>query len=186
MRRRLPAAHAAEQPRARILKATPAQLATLAPLAGLSPERLAELAEATALERAERGATRSPGAAAGQSVFLLAGEMLLNFQGGGTLVVVGGSDETRMALNRRKERIARARAITDVDLLVIDDDMLDILATWDQVAGVDPESSAVRALERRVLARQPARRRLRAAARGAHRRAAAALRARSRQTRRDP
>ncbi|HWM43030.1 MAG TPA: cyclic nucleotide-binding domain-containing protein [Burkholderiales bacterium] len=144
MRRRVPAAHAAKQPRARILKATPAQLAKLAPLAGLSPERLAELAEATALERAERGADPLAGRGAGQSVFLLAGETLLNFQGGGTLVVVGGSDETRMALNRRKERIARARAITDVDLLVIDDDTLDILATWDQLAGVDPESSAVR------------------------------------------
>jgi CRP-like cAMP-binding protein len=60
--------------------------------------------------------------------------MLLGFQGGGTLVVVGGSDETRQALNRRKERVARAKAITDVDLLIVDDELLDILATWDQVA----------------------------------------------------
>jgi len=135
MRRRLPAAHAAEQPRARILNATPEQLAALAPLAGLSRERLAELAGVAVLERAPRGvdplAGRSP---AKQSVFLIAGEVLLSFQGGGTLVVVGGSDETRQAINRRKERLARARAITDVDLLVLEDDLLDILATWDQVA----------------------------------------------------
>ena len=67
-------------------------------------------------------------------MFLLAGEVLLSFEAGGTLVVVGGSDETRHALNRRKETVAEARAITDVDLLVLEDDLLDILATWDQVA----------------------------------------------------
>ena len=65
---------------------------------------------------------------------LLAGEVLLGFEAGGTLVVVGGTEETRQALNRRKERVARARAITDVDLLVVEDELLDVLATWDQVA----------------------------------------------------
>ena len=109
------------------------QLGALAPLAGLSRERLGELAEVTLVERAARGIDPLAGRSAEQSVFLLAGEVLLHFEGGGTLVVVGGSDETRHALNRRKERLARARAITDVDLLVLDDDLLDILATWDQV-----------------------------------------------------
>jgi len=135
MRRRVPPAHAAEQPCPGILKPTPQQLAALAPLAGLSRERLAELADVAQIERAARGSDPLSGRLQGeQSVFLLAGEMLLVLQGGGTLVVVGGSDETRQALNRRKERVARARAITDVDLLVVDDELLDILATWDQVA----------------------------------------------------
>ena len=151
MRGRLPAAHAAKQPRARILKATPEQLAKLAPLAGLSPERLAELAEATAIERAARGADPLAGRAEGQSVFLLAGETLLSFQGGGTLVVVGGSDETRMALNRRKERIARARRSPTSTCWCIEDETLDILATWDQLAGVDPEEH--RAVRRSIAAR---------------------------------
>jgi len=115
-------------------RATPQQLGALAPLAGLSPQRLAELADVALLERAARGADPFLGRGAEQSVFLLAGEVLLAFQGGGTLVVVGGSEETRYALNRRKDRVARAKAITDVDLLVVDDDLLDILATWDQVS----------------------------------------------------
>ena len=135
MRRCVPAAHAAKQPRPGILNASPDQLAALAPLAGLSRERLAELSEVAAIERAPRGADPFSGRTlAKQSVFLLAGELLLSFQAGGTLVVVGGSEETRHALNRRKETVARARAITDVDLLVLEDDLLDILATWDQVA----------------------------------------------------
>jgi len=135
VRGRLPAAHAAKQPRPGILNATPEQLAALAPLAGLSRERLAELAEVAVIERAARGADPLSGRAlAKQSIFLLAGEVLLSFEGGGTLVVVGASEETGHALNRRKESVARARAITDVDLLVLEDELLDILATWDQVA----------------------------------------------------
>ncbi|MCD6043849.1 MAG: putative transcriptional regulator, Crp/Fnr family [Burkholderiales bacterium] len=111
------------------------QLGALAPLAGLSRERLTELAEVALVERAPRGSDPLAVRGAGRElVFLLQGEMLLGFQGGGTLVVVGGSDETRQALNRRKERVARAKAITDVDLLIVDDELLDILATWDQVA----------------------------------------------------
>ena len=134
MRGGVPPAHAAEQPRPGILKATAQQLAALAPLTGLSPERLAELAEVAQVERALRGADPFAGRTGKDSVFLLSGEVLLSFQGGGTLVVVGGSEETRHALNRRKDSVARAKAITDVDLLVIEDDLLDVLATWDQVA----------------------------------------------------
>lgn len=146
MRRELPAAHAAEQPGAGILKPTPAQLATLAPLAGLSPERLAEFAEAAQLEHVARGTDPLAGRPSGHSMFLVAGEVMLSFQGGGTLVVVGGTSETRQALNRRRERVARAKAISDIDLLVVDDEMLDILATWDQVASAGPEGTIARAL----------------------------------------
>src|SRR5882724_11866993 len=42
-----------------------------------------------------------------QSVFLLQGELLVVFQGGGTLVVVGGTEDARHALNRQKQKVAR-------------------------------------------------------------------------------
>ncbi len=116
-------------------RATPEQLAMLAPLAGLSPERLAELAEVAVVERAMRGSDPiKPRLNGPQSIFLLQGELLLAFEGGGTLVLVGGTEETRQALNRHKRLVTRAKAITDVDLLKVDDEVLDILATWDQVA----------------------------------------------------
>ena len=41
-------------------------------------------------------------------------------------MVVGGSGEARHALNRRRQPVARAKAITDVELLALDDEMLDI------------------------------------------------------------
>ncbi len=125
-------------------RATPEQLASLAPLAGLTRERLAELADVAAVERAPRGSDpMKDRPKATQSVFLLQGELLVVFQGGGTLVVVGGTEDARHALNRQKQKVVRTKAITDVDLLAVDDEVLDILATWDQVAaaGTDSDSS---------------------------------------------
>jgi len=124
-------------------RATPEQLASLAPLAGLARERLAELADVAAVERAPRGSDplkERPKAT--QSVFLLQGELLVVFQGGGTLVVVGGTEDARHALNRQKQKVVRTKAITDVDLLAVDDEVLDILATWDQVAAAGTESDS--------------------------------------------
>src|SRR3954467_14956911 len=102
------------------LRATTQQLATLAPLAGMSRERLAELAEVAVVERAARGSDPLKGRLqAAQSIFRLAGELLRDFEGGGTLVVVGGSEDTFQALNRQKQKVGRTKAITDVDLLAI-------------------------------------------------------------------
>jgi CRP-like cAMP-binding protein len=120
---------------ASLTRPRPDQLAALAPLAGLSAGRLAELAQVAVVERARRGSDPLQDRLQGpQSVFLLAGELLLAFEGGGTLVVVGGSDEARQALNRQGVGLARSKAITDVDFVMLDDEVLDILATWDQVA----------------------------------------------------
>jgi CRP-like cAMP-binding protein len=115
-------------------RATPEQLAVLAPLGALSAERLRELAEVATLEHAARGT--DPLAAhkgAQRSVFLLRGEVLLMFEGGGTLVVVGGTGDGRLPLNRRPTPIARARAINDAELIALDDEVLDILVTFGQV-----------------------------------------------------
>jgi CRP-like cAMP-binding protein len=120
---------------ASLTRPRPDQLGALAPLAGFSAERLVELAQVAVVERGHRGGDPLQDRLEGsQSVFLLAGELMLAFEGGGTLVVVGGSDEARVALNRQRQRVARSKAITDVDLVMLDDEVLDILATWDQVA----------------------------------------------------
>jgi rhodanese-related sulfurtransferase len=121
-----------------VTKATAAQLANLAPLAGLAPERLAELAEVAVVERVRRGADPLKGRTT-QSVFLLQGELLVAWDGGGTLVVVAGTEEARQPLNRQSYAAARSKAITDVDIVAIDDEMLDILSTWDGVTGGNGE-----------------------------------------------
>jgi len=118
-------------------RATAEELAALAPLAGLAKNRLAELADVSVVERAERGSAVLGSPQPGRSAFLLRGELLLAFQGGGTVVLVGGTGEGCHALNRSRAPIQRAKAITDVDILVLDDEMLDTLATWDQAVKAD-------------------------------------------------
>jgi rhodanese-related sulfurtransferase len=123
-------------------RATPAQLAALAPLAALPAERLAELAEIAFVERVPRGSDPLHGRAQrAQSLFLLQGELLLAFHGGGTQVVVGGTEDARVAVNRT--RVLRAKAITDVDLIALDDEVLDIIATWHQVASGSGQLSPI-------------------------------------------
>jgi CRP-like cAMP-binding protein len=140
--------------------ATAEQLGALAPLAGLSRDRLAELADMALIERAPRGSDPLKGREPGRSVFLLQGELLLAFDGGGTLVVVGGTGEGCHALNRRRQAVVRSKAITDVDLLALDDDMLDTLATWDQAVRGDARfvtgAFALSSLRNGALAQLPA------------------------------
>ncbi|HLS85787.1 MAG TPA: cyclic nucleotide-binding domain-containing protein [Burkholderiales bacterium] len=130
-----------------VQRPTAEQLAGLAPLAGLSSERLAELTEVAVLERAARGTDPLKAKAkAAQSVFLLSGELLVAYEGGGTLVLVGGTEETRQALNRQERPLARTKAITDVDLVALDDEVLDILSSWDQAAGGEEGDTDARML----------------------------------------
>ena len=131
------------QARPPVQRATPEQLSILAPLGAMSAQRLRELADVALVERAARGSdplTAYKGA--GHSVFLLRGEILLCYEGGGTLVVVGGMGDGRHALNRRAAKIARTRAISDVELLIVEDEALDILVTFDQVAAGDAASGS--------------------------------------------
>ncbi|MGE0874143.1 MAG: cyclic nucleotide-binding domain-containing protein [Burkholderiales bacterium] len=114
---------------------TPAQLACLDPLSSLPADRLEELARLAVVERVERGANPFASQPRGAgAVFLLRGELLLVFGSGGTQVIVGGTDDARYAVNRRQAPLARGKAITDVDIVAIDDEALDIVVTWDQVA----------------------------------------------------
>ncbi len=110
------------------------QLAVFEPLSRLSRERLDEIAQTAKAVRAERGSDPLATCAATHSAYLLRGEIVLMFSQGGTLVVVGGTADANQALNRREKALARTKAITDVTLVLIEDDALDILSTWDQLA----------------------------------------------------
>jgi len=128
-------------------RASVEQLATLAPLEALSVERLRELTELAVLERVARGG--DPLAAhkgSRRSVFLLRGEVLLVFEGGGTLVVVGGTGDGRLPLNRRATPIARARAISDAELIAIDDELLDMLVTFGQMPAEQTAAHVARSI----------------------------------------
>src|SRR5476649_2821876 len=150
MRRAVQAAHVAEQPGVRILtamdqgpfretrmagtKASVEALKHLDPLSSLSDMRLQEFADICIIESVSRNMDpfrlRS---IAGQSVYLVRGELALAYSQGISEVIVGGSVEARYPLGKRHVFIS-AKAVTDVQLIRIDDDLLDVMLTWDQLA----------------------------------------------------
>ncbi|MBI2317576.1 MAG: cyclic nucleotide-binding domain-containing protein [Betaproteobacteria bacterium] len=116
-------------------------LRSLEPICSLSEQRLQELAALCYVEHVSRNL--DPFRArpiAGQTVYLVRGELAVTNPDGYSLVIVGGAEEARFPLGRRGAAFSGAKTITDVELLRIDDDLLDILVTWDQLAIGDAEA----------------------------------------------
>lgn len=120
-------------------------LGALEPIASLSEARLNELAGLCHLESVNKDSDpfRVRGTS-GQTVYLVQGNLALTYPDGSSKVLVGGSDQARHPLGRVGQVFTSARATTDIELLRIDDDLLDIIATWDQVAvaGSSPKQSS--------------------------------------------
>jgi rhodanese-related sulfurtransferase len=117
-----------------VTKVSVEALKLLDPLASLADARLKELADLCCIESVPRSVDpfhlRS---IAGQSVYVVRGELALAYGQGRSEVIVGGSAEARRPLGKRRE-FTSAKAVTEVQLIRIDDDLLDIMLTWDQVA----------------------------------------------------
>ena len=110
-------------------------LRALQPLASLSDARLNELAGLARVEIVGRDSDASGVLAiTGQVVYLIRGELALTYPDGSSRVLAGESRQARRPLARRGEEFASARANSEVELLRIDNDLLDIMLTWDQLA----------------------------------------------------
>lgn len=120
-------------------------LRRLEPLSSLSADRLEELAGLCVLEQVARNSDpfRARGIA-GQTVYLVRGELALAYADGSSAVLVGGSSDSRYPLGRGSP-FASAKAITDVELIRIDNDLLDIMATWDQLVVAESPAKPVAA-----------------------------------------
>ncbi|HEX8963114.1 MAG TPA: cyclic nucleotide-binding domain-containing protein [Rhodocyclaceae bacterium] len=70
----------------------------------------------------------------GQVVYLTKGELKVDQPDGSTLLYVGGFGDALMPLRAEGGKPASAKAITDVELLRFNEETLDIVVTWDQVA----------------------------------------------------
>jgi rhodanese-related sulfurtransferase len=113
-------------------------LKTLEPIGSLPDARLRELAGQCRLETVGVSSDPFPaGGVAGQAVYLLRGELVLTYPDGSSKMLVGGSERSRFPLARRGEVFTRAKAVTEIELMRVDDDLLDIMATWDQIASVE-------------------------------------------------
>src|SRR6266446_2160318 len=119
-------------------------LKALEPVASLPEARLHELVDLCHVETASKNS--NPFLVRGiadQAVYLLRGELVLTYPDGSSKVLVGGSERSRYPLGRRGEVFTSIKAITDVELMRIDDDLLDVMATWHEAAFGDYSAKKV-------------------------------------------
>jgi rhodanese-related sulfurtransferase len=128
-------------------------LRRLEPIRALSGMRLHELSNLCTSETVSRGFDPfSFQGVSRQSIYLMSGELKLAFDDGSSCVLVGGSETSRWPLGKRPPFVRDAKAITDIELIRVDDEMLDIIMTWDQLtADCDTSASNPEATDWRLM-----------------------------------
>ena len=106
-------------------------LTTLEPIAALSPGRVSELATMCVVETVSQGLNpfRMNVVQSEQLLYLLKGELKLSFMDGRTGTLLGGSDVTRHPVVSDQSPLQEAVALTDMQILRIDADLLAHLPT---------------------------------------------------------
>jgi CRP-like cAMP-binding protein len=108
-------------------------LRAFSPLDGLRAENLHALARKTVVRRLDSGRVLfKEGDTDKRTFYLVTGELELRSGDRTVSTIRGGSAEARNAIAPGQPRRFTARALTDVEYISIDSDMLDVLITWDQ------------------------------------------------------
>jgi len=113
-------------------------LKVLEPVASLPEARLKELAGLCRMETLSKNSDPFPvRGGTGEAVYLVQGELVLTYSDGTSRVLVAGSERSRYPLGQRGDAFTSAKAITEIELVRIDEALLDTVATWDQLASAD-------------------------------------------------
>ena len=114
-------------------------LKQLEPLGALSPDSLREISRMCYVEKVSRNLDpfRLQGLK-GQAVYLVKGELKLDYPDSSSEILVGGTEAAVRSLDQRKPAFSGAKAITDVEIIRVDEEVLDIMLTWDQLAAPQP------------------------------------------------
>lgn len=113
-------------------------LAGLEPISTFNPARLRELLDYCHIETVAQG--NDPfkvHGLTGQSVYLVNGEIELVYQDGNRVVVNAKSEWAKHPLGKRQPYVVAATALSESQLLRIDDELLDRMVTWDQFSQHD-------------------------------------------------
>jgi rhodanese-related sulfurtransferase len=118
-------------------------LAALEPISSFSPARLRELLEYCHLETIAQGQDPFAGRSLqGQSVYLVRGELEIHYADGNQVVMRADSEWARHPIGKRQPEILSANALTKIQLLRVDDELLDQMVTWDQFSYHDEKSES--------------------------------------------
>lgn len=108
-------------------------LASLEPISSFNPARLRELLDYCHVESHAQGSDPfKDKPLAGQSVYLLRGELEVIFEDGNRVLIRSGSEWARHPIGKRQPDIRSAQALSNVQLMRVDDELLDRMVTWDQ------------------------------------------------------
>jgi CRP-like cAMP-binding protein/rhodanese-related sulfurtransferase len=108
-------------------------LKTFSPLDGMKAENLHALARKTQILEIDAGRVLfKQGDTDKRTFYLVAGQVELRADDKTIGILRSGSPEARAALAPGLPRKFTARALTDIEYIVIDSDLLDVLLTWDQ------------------------------------------------------
>lgn len=114
-------------------------LAQLEPISTLSPGRLKELAGLCFIEKVSKDIDpfRMNILKSAQAMYLLKGDLGLRFHDGSKKILRGGSAAARHPLDIDRLALQDTLALTEIEIIRIDLDLLDIMMTWDQLAGYE-------------------------------------------------
>ena len=109
------------------------------PISRLSPSRLKELASLCFIENVSKDIDpfRMNVDKNAQAMFLIKGDLELHFADGSIKILRGGSQAAKRAINVGRVKLQSAMALTEIKIIRIDQDLLDIMMTWDQLAGYE-------------------------------------------------
>jgi rhodanese-related sulfurtransferase len=118
-------------------------LAGLEPISSFGPARLRELLDYSHIQTVAEGSDPfKVHGLQGQSVYLVRGEIELSYQDGNRVVISAQSEWAKHPLGKRQPDIVAARALSESQLLRIDDELLDRMVTWDQFSQHDVDGIA--------------------------------------------
>jgi len=108
------------------------------PISRLSPNRLEELAEVCILEHVSKDLdpTRMNTESL-QALYLVRGDLGIRYENGNKLILRGGTDASKYPVDSERLKIKDTIALTPIDVVRIDLDLLDIMLTWDQISGYE-------------------------------------------------
>jgi CRP-like cAMP-binding protein len=121
-----------------------ALLQTFVPLDALNQEIIDDLASRTYVEDVAKGETIFEiGDKEKQSVYLIEGEVKLQSFDGTTSILKAGTPQAKHALSNLSPRKHTAEARQACRIIRIDSEFLEILMTWDQMAGIEVDEITV-------------------------------------------
>ncbi|WP_303903134.1 cyclic nucleotide-binding domain-containing protein [Thiohalomonas denitrificans] len=129
------------------------ELRRFIPLAELTHENLIDVSKKAVIEKLSKGRVLfKTGDTINQSFYLLSGEVQLA-AAGSEKVIAANTPQARYPLDHHNPRLATVTTRTDIRFCRIDNDLLDILLTWDQNAGyMVSEIDAAKSAEKGVIA----------------------------------